>query len=68
MSASLCPQEQQRGAGQQPQRHSPPPHTGKLRVVVLGSGWGAVSFIKALSKRDRRAAALRSWRTAAAGD
>lgn len=27
--------------------------TAKPRVVVLGSGWAAISFIKTLSKRDR---------------
>lgn len=27
--------------------------TAKPRVIVLGSGWGAVSFIKALSKKER---------------
>ena len=27
--------------------------TGKQRVVVLGSGWGACSFVKALSKKER---------------
>lgn len=26
--------------------------TGNPRVVVLGSGWGAVSFVKSLSKAD----------------
>lgn len=28
-------------------------YSGKPRVVVLGSGWGAMSFIKSLSRRDR---------------
>ena len=28
-------------------------YTAKPRVVVLGSGWAAISFIKTLSKRDR---------------
>ncbi|EIE19302.1 nucleotide-binding domain-containing protein [Coccomyxa subellipsoidea C-169] len=27
-------------------------YSGKPRVVVLGSGWGAMSFIKSLSRRD----------------
>ncbi len=30
-------------------------YSGKPRVVVLGSGWGAMSFIKSLSRRDRSA-------------
>lgn len=25
----------------------------KPRVVILGSGWGAMSFIKGMSKKDR---------------
>jgi hypothetical protein len=28
-------------------------YTAKPRVVVLGSGWAAMSFIKSLSKRER---------------
>lgn len=31
----------------------------KLRIVILGSGWGAMSFIKGLSKKERCA----SWLT-----
>ena len=29
--------------------------TSKPRIVVIGSGWGAISFIKSLSRRDRQA-------------
>ena len=29
---------------------SPPPATGRPRVVVVGSGWGAISFLKALPR------------------
>lgn len=25
----------------------------KPRIVILGSGWGAMSFIKGMSKKDR---------------
>jgi hypothetical protein len=35
---------------------------GKPRVVVLGSGWGAMSFVKSLTKADRFALAASSAR------
>ena len=36
-------------------------YSGKPRVVVLGSGWGAMSFIKSLSRRERCAEILSFW-------
>ncbi len=33
----------------------------KPRIVILGSGWGAMSFIKGMSKKDRYVS-LTTWR------
>jgi hypothetical protein len=30
----------------------PPPPVGKLRVVVVGSGWAAATFLKTLKKGE----------------
>ena len=38
-----------------------PQSTQKPRIVILGSGWGAMSFIKGMSKKERY---VLSYRTA----
>ena len=33
----------------------------KPRIVILGSGWGAMSFIKGMSKKDRYACLISGY-------
>ncbi len=57
ISSTLCSQESNNGAtkpdGMPVYYGRGGKYSGKPRVVVLGSGWGAMSFIKSLSRRDR---------------
>ncbi|KAK9812482.1 hypothetical protein WJX73_003352 [Symbiochloris irregularis] len=57
-SAVLSPEKPREATQEKPSTASPPQRessstrpTDKPRVVVLGSGWGAASFVKSLSKR-----------------
>ncbi len=34
----------------------------KPRIVILGSGWGAMSFIKGMSKKDRYVFLTSGWK------
>ena len=40
--------------------HTDPNRPNRTRVVVLGSGWGAISMVKALNSKIRHAASGRS--------
>ena len=57
--AVLAPDKPAQAAPQQAsipiptQRAQPPQQSSRLRVVVLGTGWASVSFIKALRRSDR---------------